>query len=257
MITIYFTYSNKTERDYVQFESDGYFYEIDRKNDIINTKSNIELDYRSIENEEELNQYSDNKLSIIVPERILILVNRKVDKKYVYLKIGYDRFLPIERNDLEDFLNYPLINQFDISTVSTFSSVLSQEVLDVSKSRRIEKMIKVHVTYFHLDIGLLWIEMLNRKSYKYCIPIKNLYDFLKKSLSYSMIDVVIHTNPARMVASDKFIENMIENTTPIIYERISNTLVGFFINQNYQILQVEALTILLSLLPKGILVERK
>lgn len=74
-----------------------------------------------------------------------------------------------------------------------------------------------------------------------------------------MINIIIDNNPIRRVGSDEYIkryEKTRGKTDPIKYEKISNTLVGFLMNGVYKILQVEAL-ILLELLPKGILVERK
>ena len=269
MISIYYAHSTKTNRDYVQFGFHGYFYEINdqfskkddygRPTEPILSSKNI-LNYRTtIESEDELTHYSGDKLSIINPENSLILVNREDDKEYLYLKIGYDRFLPIKRDDIEEFLNHPVIEQFDILAVSDFNSILPPGVLNLWKARKTEEIIKIHLFCDEDDGGLIWLDIDDRKSDMYFLEKKELEGFLKKSIVNPMINIIIDNNPIRRVVSDEYIkryEKTRGKTDPIKYEKISNTLVGFLMNGVYKILQVEAL-ILLELLPKGILVERK
>ena len=264
---INYMHSRKTQRDYAQFGPRGYLYEVNdifyKKDDSsknlgkLNSKDILFCNF-DITDESELIKYAENELYVVCPENRITLVNRTEDTKHAYLKIGYNRFVPIEKGLLDEFLTHPVLEQFDVRTVNNFLEVLPEGALNAIKSNRIEDMIDIRLFLFKKETGGYLTITISGCYFVHYMTKEACDEFIQASLINHMFNITFVNKEAfRSGVFDEIEQLKIDEKkkAPIIYEKLTNTLVGVWLKGFYQIFQIDFLE-LLNILPKSILVSK-
>lgn len=158
------------QRVYIDFFNDGWLFSIDSPIEIkrmVNEDNHIECHFIEIGWYEFRKTIMKMRLKTILKLNIVILKGAT----NAFLRVGFNRYIPIELEYLGDVLSSPILERFEISTSNSFTTFYTEDELNDLK-------------FFYKTSGLMVHFLINESPKKYWIEFNKepLYHYLHSGI---------------------------------------------------------------------------